>query len=211
MLAAMQGGALNPLRADLINQTMAGNFLPGQAGGNPFLDAVIRTAQAPTAEALEHALGRTIPGQFLAAGHVPTGNSALNLATARALEAGGRSLGDIATNIGGQAYQFERGLQNAAVGLSQQDIQAMTGNLQAQGLPRLLAQNDITSAISLGQQGIGNWLQGLQIAGAYPLQTVANQTQMTGTTSPNMMAGLFGNKGLFPWAFPTVGPATGGA
>src|SRR5262245_18896975 len=38
-LAALQSGAINPLRSGLINQTIAGNFLPGQAGSNPFLGA----------------------------------------------------------------------------------------------------------------------------------------------------------------------------
>lgn len=194
-LDVLQQSALNPLRTGYLNSVLSGAYLPGGANANPFLNATIEAAQRPTMQALQDAVGRQIPGMFAAAGQQGGGTTARTLANARATEAGGKALGDIATNISNNAYNTERGFQNQGVQLGQQDIQAMIANLQAQGLPRTIQDTGITRAIALGQQGVQNWLQGLQIAGGLPLQTVANQSQ--GTASPNLSTSLFGNQGVF--------------
>lgn len=212
-LAALQSAALDPARRNLIESTLSGEFLPGQSGANPFLASAIATAQRPTAEALQHAVGRQIPGMFAAAGHQTGttvgggGSTAKDLNAIRASEIGGRALGDIATNMSNQAYQFERGLQQGAIPLAQQDIGAMIANFQAQGLPRTIQDMGIQRALALGQQSVGNWLQGLQIAGGLPLQTIGNAAQSTatgtstgtstGSSSPGMLNSLFGNQGVF--------------
>ena len=201
---AAQNAALDPTRRGLISATQSGAFLPGGAQANPFLEAAIGIAQRPTAEALQHAVGRQIPGMFAAAGHQGGqtigggGSTAKDLNVIRASEVGGRALGDIAGSMSNQAYQFERGLQQGSIGLGQQDIGALIANLQAQGLPRSIEDMGITRAIELGQRGVGNWLQGLQIAGGMPLQTVGNIQQSSGTQTggSNLLGGLFGNQGV---------------
>lgn len=204
-LGVLQQAALDPTRLGLIQNTLAGNYLPGSPGGNPFLDAAIQAAQRPTAEALQYAVGRQIPGMFAAAGQQVGqgvgrgGSTAKDLNVIRAAETGGRALGDIATNMSNANYQFERGLQQGAIGLGQQDIGAMIANIQAQGIPRAIEDQGITRAIALGQQGIGNWLQGLQIAQALPLQTTGNVSQGTAVgAQPNLLTGLFGTQGAIP-------------
>lgn len=192
---------MDPLRRNLLGATLAGGFLPGGDRANPFLESAIGIAQRPTMEALQQAVGRQIPGMFAAAGQQVGqgvgrgGSTAKDLNVIRAAETGGRALGDIATNMSNQAYQFERGLQQGAIGLQQQDIGAMIANLQAQGLPRQIQDLGITRGIALGQQGVGNWLQGLQIAGQMPLQATGNTSQ--GTSSTGMLNSLFGNQGVF--------------
>jgi hypothetical protein len=87
-------------RQDLIAQTIAGRFLPGGAGQNPFLEAAIAGAQRPTAQALNDTLTRALPGTFTKAGHqiggglrspnprLAPGSTAFDLAAARAFEGG---------------------------------------------------------------------------------------------------------------------------
>lgn len=214
-LRGLQNATFDPTRLGLIQSTLAGDFLPGGPQANPFLNAAIEAAQRPTAEALNYAVGRQIPGMFAAAGQQVGqtvgggGSTAKDLNLIRASEVGGRALGDIATNMSNANYQFERGLQQQGIQLGQQDIQAMLANLQAQGLPRTIEDQGIQRAIALGQQAQTNWLQGLQLAAGMPLQTVGNVSQGTSTQSSsstssqsssqngNLLTGLFGNQGVF--------------
>ncbi len=89
-------------RTGLLNDTLAGKFLPGQAGSNPFLEAAIAAAQRPTEMALNDTLQRSLPGAFTAAGQrsvaacgrqmpisVPA-STAFDMAAARAFEGGSR-------------------------------------------------------------------------------------------------------------------------
>ena len=203
-LQFLQQTALNPQRAGLLNSTLSGSFLPGGQNQNPYLQSAIEMAQRPTAEALQNAVGRQIPGMFAAAGQQAGqrvgggGSTAKDLNVIRASEVGGRALGDIATGISSNAYNTERGLQNQAIQLQQNDIQAMLANLAGQGLPRNIADQGIQRAIALNQQGSANWLQSLAIAAGLPLQTVGNIQQGTSTgASPSLLTGLFGNQGAF--------------
>lgn len=194
--------AMDPARRALLTQTLGGNFLPGQPGGNPFLQAAITAAQQPTMEALQHAVGRQIPGMFAAAGHqgssrLGTGSTARDLQIVRGTEAGARALGDIATNMSNQAYQFERGQQTQAMQLGQQEVQQAIANFQAQQLPRLIQQMGIDQGTAAGQQMLQSWLQAIQLFGGVTAPAVANQGQSTSTgASPGLFGQLF-PKGIY--------------
>jgi hypothetical protein len=59
-LNQLQGNAAMG-RQNLIEQTIGGQFLPGQPGQNPFLEAAITNAQRPTMQGLEETLSRSLP------------------------------------------------------------------------------------------------------------------------------------------------------
>lgn len=205
-IGAVQGSAFDPSRQGLLQQTLTGGFLPGSGGSNPFLSAAIESAQAPTALALNREVGRRIPGIFAQGGHQlgAGGSSPYQRALGEASFLGGRALGDIATNISFNAYEAERQRQQQGIQLGQQDVQAMLANLQSQGLPRQIQEMGIERALQTGQAGIQNLLSAFNVAQQYPLQTIANQTQSTGSAtgaSPNLLGGLFGNQGVIPYLF----------
>ena len=194
-LSDIAGISTDPIRRALLSTTMAGGFLPGSGGSNPFLSAAITAAQDPTRIALEHALGRTIPGQFAAAGHTlgGRGSSAFELARSRGIEAGARELGNIASQMSFAGYEAERGRQTQAAQFSQSEIDQAIKNFQAQGLPRLLETSGLDKGIATGQQALTNWLQFMQTLGGVTQPAIGNV--QTGQ-STNFGKGLFGS--LFP-------------
>ena len=232
-LGGAQNAAMTPAHQQLLQQTLAGNFLPGAQGSNPFLQATIEAAQRPTLDAFTQAVQRRIPSQFAAAGQTVSGQGSspymreLGIAASQ----GGRALGDIATNIASNAYNTERGFQNQAMQLSQQDVQNMLANVQAQWLPQAIQEQGIDRAIASGQSGLQNLLSAFQIAQGYPLQNLQQQSTSTGlqmadaygynygqgtsqsqgssTTNPGIFGGLFGGSGLFPGMFNSFGSKLG--
>lgn len=194
-------GAGSPTRG-LLDSTLAGNFLPGQPGANPFLDAAIRAAQRPTLEGLTEVLSRTLPGRFTAAGQfiqpntgpAGGGSSAFDRAAAIATRGASNALADIATNISAGAYESERGRQTQAVQLNQQEVDTTIKNLQAQALPRLIQENGIDRALQLFSQRTQSLLQLLQTLGGVTAPVVANQQQSTSKESVE--------RGIFPALFP---------
>ena len=169
-------------RQGLIESTISGNFLPGQPGANPFFDAAVRAAQRPTLQGLEETLTRSLPGRFTSAGQFnqPHGSSAFDRAAAIATRGAADAVGNIATNMGNQQYQQERGLQQQAVQLGQNEVQSMIANLQAQGLPRLIEEIGIERALPEFQSRVQSLLQALQLAtGASGLNQIAQQGQST--------------------------------
>lgn len=132
---------------------------PGQIGGgfgtgeNPFLNAMIESAQRPTLQGLEETLSRTLPGRFTQAGHFvqPQGSSAFDRAAAIATRGAADAMGDIATKISYQSYDDERNRQ------LQSEITEYQGRLQA-GVAELeaaLAQGQTEYAGQLQQQLAG--------------------------------------------------------
>lgn len=172
-------------RAGLIDSTLNGNFLPGQPGANPFLDAAIKAAQRPTLEGLTETLDRDLPGRFTAAGQFtnPQGSSAFDRAAALASRGAANALGDIATNMSSNAYTTERTNQQNAIPLSQQEVQTGISNLQAQALPRMIQELGIERGLTLFQQRTSNLLQLLAMIGGVTAPNIANQQQSTGTSS----------------------------
>lgn len=191
-------GSGSPARGPL-DATLRGDFLPGGANANPFLDAAIRAAQRPTLEGLEEVLSRVLPGRFTAAGQFvqPQGSSAFDRAAAIASRGAANSLADIATNISAGAYESERGRQQQAITLNQQEVDTTIKNLQAQALPRLIQENGIDRALQLFQQRTASLLQLLQTLGGVTAPVVGQQSssQSSGQSINNPFSALF-PKGL---------------
>lgn len=183
LLNTMMGQLNDPTRADLLQKTLSGYFLPGQEGSNPFLQATIEAAQRPTLQGLEETLSRALPGRFTQAGHFtnPQGSSAFDRAAAIATRGASQTLGDIATNIASGAYTSERGNQNEALKLQSQDVQTTINALQAQALPRLIQQYGIDQGMEQFKTRIQAVLQALQTASG----TLVNVGQSGKSTSSN--------------------------
>lgn len=182
---------------DLIRQTLAGKFLPGNQGSNPFLEAAIQSAQRPTLQGLEETLSRTLPGRFTQGGHFvqPQGSSPFDRAAALATGNAASALGDIASNISFGGYEAERGRQQQAIQLSQQDIQTSIQNLNAQALPRLIQDLGIERGMSEYQSRIQAVLQALQTVSG-TLLSAGTKSQSQGTSSNGIIPTL-----LEPFSF----------
>lgn len=184
-------------RNGLIESTLAGNFLPGQAGANPFLDAAIAAAQRPTFQGLEEVLSRTLPGRFTAAGQFTgaRGSSAFDRAAAIAARAASDTAGDIATKMSFAGYDAERQRQQEAIPLSRAEVDATITNLQAQGLPRMIQDLGIERGMALFQQRTQQLLEIMKLIGGVTSPTIANTQQAVGTseTQKGVIPGLFPN------------------
>lgn len=197
LLQLLQQQAAGGQGQQLINQTLGGAFLPGQAGSNPFLQATIQAAQRPTLQGLEEVLSRTLPGRFTAAGQFvqPEGSSAFDRAAAIATRGAADALADIATNISFGAFESERGRQQEAIQLSQQEVATNIANLQAQALPRLIEQMGIEGGREEFARRLQTVLQALSVATGAPLQTVAQES--SGSSEGRSSDGIFSKIPLF--------------
>jgi hypothetical protein len=207
-LGATAEAAYNPNRADLLNKTLSGYYLPGQEGGNPFLQSAIQAAQRPTEDALNNTLSRTLPGTFTAAGqqiggglrspnaNLRAGSTAFDSAAASAFGSGARALGDIATNMSFQGYESERGRQQQAITLQQQDVDTMVTNLQAQALPRLIEKEGVEFGLARFQERMNALLQAFQIAAGSPIATQGTNQKSTGEQYGGIVPGLKGTQFL---------------
>lgn len=208
-LTGQEGSLLSKLAnpgadaAAYIKDVLGGKYLPGQPGANPFFDAAVRAAQRPTLEGLTETLTRALPGRFTANGQFiqpntggDGGSSAFDRAAAIATRGAANAVGDIATNMGNQAYTTERQNQNVAAGLDQTQVDTTIKALQASALPRLIQQNGLDQGLALFQQQTQNLLNLLKTIGAVQAPQIANQTtsQSTGTNTTD--------KGIFPALFP---------
>ena len=189
-LDATAGVANNSNRRQLINDTLQGKYLPGASGANPFVHEAIKAAQRPTFEGLEEVLGRTLPGRFAQAGQLTNpnrpgsggGSSAFDRAAAIATRGATQAAADIATNISAGAYQQERQAQQQAIQLDQADVDTMTKNLQAQGLPRLIEDLGIERALAEFKSRTDNLIKALAVAAGAPIATVGQQSQQTSSS-----------------------------
>lgn len=196
-LLALQGSGMG--RQGYLEGVIGGNYLPGQEGANPYLDAAIQAAQRPTLQGLEETLSRTLPGRFTQAGHFtqPKGSSAFDRAAAIATRGAADALADIATNMSFGAYESERNRQQQAIQLGQQEVDSMIKNLQAQGLPRLIEDLGIERGLAEFQRRSEALLKALAIAAGVPM---AQQGQVTVSESSSS-AGIIPSiapKGIFP-------------
>lgn len=181
-----QVNAANPL----LQQTLAGNFVNPQS--NPFLNQYIRAAQRPTLEGLTETLDRTLPGRFTQAGQFvqPQGSSAFDRAAAIATRGAANAVGDIATNIGYNAYNSERQLQQQAIGLNQQQVQQHIAALQAEALPRLIQQYGMDQGLQQYNQHVNQFLGLLQLLQTYTSPTPVSTTQGSQTSDSGIVPGL---------------------
>ncbi len=164
----------------LMTETAAGNprdaYLKDVIGGkylngNPYLDEAIRAAQRPTLQGLEETLSRELPGRFTQAGQFtqPRGSSAFDRAAGIATRGAADALGDIATNMSFAGYEGERNKQQEAVQLSQQEVDVVLKNLEAQALPRLIQDMGIERGLEQFQVKMQSLLQALALAGEVSL------------------------------------------
>lgn len=188
----MSSGMGQPGRLDFLNQTIGGNFLPGQPGANPFLDAAISAASRPILEDLTQTLDRTLPGRFTQAGQFvqPQGSSAFDRAAAVATKGAANAIADIGTNMSFGAYEAERGRQQQAVQLSQQEVDTTIKNLQAQALPRMIQELGIDRGIALFQQQSQQLLQVLQLLAGVTSPTIGNVQEARSESSKGIIPGI---------------------
>lgn len=196
----------NTGRSQLLDKTIAGNFLPGQEGSNPFLDAAIKAAQRPTLQGLTETLTRDLPGRFTANGQFVQpnsdgqgGSSAFDRAAAIATRGAADAVGDIATKMSYQGYNDERQRQQEAIPLSRAEVDSTVTNLQAQALPRLIQQLGIDNGLQLFQQRTQTLLQILQTIGGVAAPVVANASVGSGVSNSTTSKGVI--PGLFPTGF----------
>jgi len=112
-----------------IGTTAAGGFL----GGSPYREALIQAATRPLVQQYEQTVLPGIASGFSRAGRY--GSGAMEQAQARATEAFGRSLGDVAATVAGQDYARERGLQQQAQLAQSALAQAAPSFFQSSFLP----------------------------------------------------------------------------
>ena len=199
-------------RSALLELTMAGNFLPGQPGSNPFMAAAVQAAQRQTtdeylrgvekATGSATAAGHLVQGGFRGGFNLPggprPGSTAFDRIVADATNQYGQTLGDIATSMTFAGYELERGRQMAAIPISQKEVSTTIENMQAQSLPRLVDQLGIENAMKEFSERKAMLTEMLKILAGLTSPTVANTatSTATSTTSPNLFGAIF-PKGLF--------------
>lgn len=176
---------LSQARKSYLTDTIGGKFLPGQPGSNPFLQASIEAASRPILQGLTDLLTRELPGRFTQAGQFvnPQGSSPFDFAAARATGDTAAALGKIGTDMAFQGYETERGRQQEAVQIGQQEVQTMLTNLQAQALPRLIQDQGIERGQKIFQERLNALLQALGVITQAPLQTIGNEQKSKSTSS----------------------------
>lgn len=170
-------------RQSLLNDTMQGKYTDPNT--NPFLNDYIRAAQRTNLEGLTETLERTLPGRFTQAGQMiqPGGSSAFDRAAAIATRGVAQANADIATKIGFQAYDAERGRQNEAIGASQQETQTTIANLTAQGLPRIIEQHGIDEGLKMFQVQMAGILEALKNAASITQPTLGHKAESSSKSS----------------------------
>ncbi len=174
-------------RAEL-EKTISGGYLPGQAGANPFLQAATEAATRGNYRQLEEVLSRTLPGRFTQGGQItsPGGSSAFDRAAAGLARDVYQTNSDIAAKMNFEGYNAERGRQMEGIQLGQQEVQTMVTGLQAQALPRLIADKGIERGLAEFQSRITALLQALQIT-AGTLVNVAQSSKSKGTAQTGIV------------------------
>jgi hypothetical protein len=195
-LGAVSGAAYDPNRAATLASTLRGDFLPGGAASNPFLSSMVQMAQAPILQNLSNLLTRDLPGRFVQAGQFtqPKGSGAFDRAAALAVGDTAGALGDVATKIYGDAYAQERGLQQQAIQLGQNEVDTLSKNLQAQGLPRLIEDLGVERGLAEFTSRMQSLMQALQIAAGAPIAQQGNVQTATSTSESQ--------KGIIPGLMP---------
>jgi hypothetical protein len=122
-----------------------GNFLTNQT--NPYLNGVYNAAARPVVDQFKNAIAPAMASQFSAAGR--TGSGAAANAFGQASQSLGNTLGDLSSNLFGNAYNAERQLQQAGA-------TNLAGINESERAQQLAAQQGVTSQYqqnqNLGQQ-----------------------------------------------------------
>jgi len=204
-LVGTEEAAFNPARRQMLDDTLRGQYLPGQPGGNPFFQQAVEAAQRPLLTSLTRTLGREMPSQFALRGQQtgPRGSSAFDRAGAIATEGVADAMGDISTRMGLGAWDAGRKDQLTAAQLGQGEVDVMVKNLTAQGLPRLIADLGITRGMEQFNKRLQSLFQALQLAAGVLTPNIANVQKSSGTSQQY--------KGVIPGLFPKgMGGGSGG-
>jgi hypothetical protein len=147
-----------------IGQTAAGGFL----GGSPYREALIQAATRPLVQQYSETVLPGIASGFSRAGRY--GSGAMEQAQARATEAFGRSLGDVAATVSAQDYARERGLQQQAQ-LAQSALgQAAPSFFQSSFLPSQALAQVGAAREQIAQQPLAEAIQRYQYSQQLPYQ-----------------------------------------
>jgi hypothetical protein len=160
--------ALNGILTGTGNQVGAGNVAAGtvdpnavtsafNANNNPLLNAYITASQRATMDNLAHTLV-TNGSQFTANGQFvqPTGSSAFDRAQALATQSAANAAGDIASNIGYNAYNLNQTLNQQTGAQNASNILAALQGNQTTGLTasQSNAENDLNASNANAQNAI---------------------------------------------------------
>lgn len=184
---------------DLLRRTLSGEFLTPES--NPFLEAMFTAAARPVIRNFQDVVQPELRAQFTRGGQFiqPGSSSPFATALARAGTGFTENLTDLAAQIFGPAYQFERGLQQGAVpqaiALGQEPLRRETINLAVQALPREIEQRGIDAAMQNFFQATGLQLDAAQLAAL-----VANPNLVTVPGSPSTFSQI--TSGLTQAALP---------
>lgn len=161
-LATTGGSAYNPALAQTQQLATTGGpgynpamgYFQGAAGGqylnsNPWLDAQYQAGTRSVVDQFRNAVAPSLMSGFSTAGR--TGSGASQGAFGQAAQSLGNTLGDYGTNLYGNAYNYERGLQQAAAG--------QLGSLYNTGIGNQLAA--LGQVSNIFNTGIGNQLSAL--------------------------------------------------
>lgn len=183
---------------DYLSGVINGNYLPGQPGGNPFLQQAITAAQRTTMQNLSQTLSRSLPGYFAANGQTvgpnnngQGGSSAFDTAAALQSTGAANAMGDIASNMESTAYGQERTNQQQAAQLSQQQVSNTINTLQAETLPTMIQQLGISNGMQLFQTNVSGLLQLLQTLGGITSPTIGNTQTSNSSGSMTQQGGIF--------------------
>lgn len=186
-------------RGSYTADVISGKYLPGQEGANPFYDAFYQASARPFTQEYEETVGRLLPSRFLAAGHLadsnnPTdgGSSAFDRARAIATRGYAQSLSDLASKLGFQTYEAERGRQQEAVQLSQADTDLMIKNYEAQLMPTFIAQYGVEAGLKEYQTRVTAALEILKTAAQVTQPTIgqASKSSSSATSSGESTGGI---------------------
>lgn len=135
-------------RSNYLGGVISGQYLTPDS--NPYLRAFSDAANRQTTEQYEEVATRVLPSTFNLAGHNLGYGGSSAFDRAHAIEARGfaNALADTNARIYAGAYESERGRQQQAVGLSQQEVDTTIKNLQAQALPRMIEQYGLDQGLA---------------------------------------------------------------
>lgn len=173
---------------NLLSSFMSPSFI--NPSSNPFLQAAISGAVRPMITAFNESTMPAMQGQFTAAGqntNNAAGSSAFDRAATLAQSELEQNIGNVASQMENQGYQFGVGTAanaaNQAMGLSQTELGNTLQALQGVSLPQLIQQYGINQGLQLYQNGIQSWLQALGLGGQISQPVVANKSQSSGNAS----------------------------
>lgn len=204
-LSARPGG----VGSDVLAQTAQGAFLPQAGQVDPFTQGAIDAAIAPFQRQQEEFLRRQLPSAFTQAGQVlgPGGSSAAS----RFGMIGSADIAQRAAEVAGTLAfgqrEAERGRQQEAIQLGQQEVQTAVQNLQAQALPRLIQELGIERGLAEFQQRTTALLQALSVATGGTAPIIGTVSSGRGES----LGGIFGAQGGGPFFGSLASAAATGA